>query len=97
MWLLTSSIALLIFAALATVSAAAEQAPLGGEPLPFYKFGDPIPVACLNRTTDTGEHMTDAQGRLEYLPFPTCEETGRPLELYFGVERGMHIPELKQV
>ncbi|KAI9722485.1 MAG: hypothetical protein M1828_004732 [Chrysothrix sp. TS-e1954] len=56
-------------------------------PIPQYKFGDPIPVSCLNRSIETGEHMADAEGRLQYVPFPTCNETGRPLELYFGVER----------
>lgn len=54
-----------------------------------YKYGDPIPVFCLNRTIDNGEHVEDSQGRLQYVPFPTCNETGRSLELYFGVERGM--------
>ena len=53
-----------------------------------YKYSDPIPVSCLNRTIDTGEHVEDDRGRLQYIPFPTCNETGRPLELYFGVEKG---------
>jgi len=59
------------------------------QPLTQYSLGQAILVSCLNRTIDTGEHTTDAQGRLEYVPFPTCNETGRPLELYFGVEKGM--------
>lgn len=58
-------------------------------PLPFYTVGDAIPVSCLNRTIDTGEHVTNEKGELQYVPFPTCTETGRPLELYFGVEKGM--------
>ena len=37
--------------------------------------------------SDTGEHITDAAGQLSYIPFPTCNETGRPLELLFGVEK----------
>ncbi|KAJ4363101.1 hypothetical protein N0V83_010221 [Neocucurbitaria cava] len=52
-----------------------------------YNPGEPIPVSCLNRTIDTGEHITDAAGQLQYIPFPTCNETGRPLELFFGVEK----------
>ena len=32
--------------------------------------------------------ITDASGQLQYIPFPTCNETGRPLELFFGVEKG---------
>lgn len=54
-----------------------------------YKYGGAIPVSCLNRTIDTGEHIEDERGRLQYIPFPICNETGRPLELYFGVEKGM--------
>lgn len=38
--------------------------------------------------SDTGEHITDSKGELQYIPFPTCNETGRPLEFYFGVEKG---------
>lgn len=57
--------------------------------LPHYTIGDAIPISCLNRTIDTGEHITDDRtGQLQYIPFPTCLETGRPLELTFGVEQG---------
>ncbi|KAF2242944.1 hypothetical protein BU26DRAFT_581933 [Trematosphaeria pertusa] len=72
------------------------QAVSGQEPLKSaeesrgYNLAEPIPVSCLNRTIDTGEHVpkiTDASGQLQYIPFPTCNETGRPLELFFGVER----------
>ncbi|KAI4204849.1 MAG: hypothetical protein LQ350_000915 [Teloschistes chrysophthalmus] len=37
--------------------------------------------------SDTGEHITDSTGQLQYIPFPTCNETNRPLELLFGVEK----------
>ncbi|KAJ4359122.1 hypothetical protein N0V95_002446 [Ascochyta clinopodiicola] len=68
----------------------------GQEPLKMlqeargYNPGEPIPVSCLNRTIETGEHITDASGQLQYIPFPTCNETGRPLELFFGVERELN-------
>ncbi|KAF2094309.1 hypothetical protein NA57DRAFT_46975 [Rhizodiscina lignyota] len=56
-----------------------------------YKVGDPVPVTCLNRTTDTGEHVEDeTTGQLQYIPFPTCLETKRPLAFAFGVERDMN-------
>jgi hypothetical protein len=43
---------------------------------------------CINLSiSDTGEHITDAAGQLSYIPFPTCNETGRPLELLFGIEK----------
>lgn len=61
-----------------------------------YRVGQPVPVSCVNRETDTGEHKTDAEGRIEYVPFPKCSETGKPLQLYFGVEGGiiLHSPAL---
>ncbi|KAL8660987.1 MAG: hypothetical protein Q9202_006007 [Teloschistes flavicans] len=31
--------------------------------------------------------ITDSAGQLQYIPFPTCSETNRPLELLFGVEK----------
>jgi hypothetical protein len=34
--------------------------------------------------------ITDASGQLQYIPFPTCNETGRPLELFFGVEKDIN-------
>jgi hypothetical protein len=40
--------------------------------------------------SDTGEHITDESGQLSYIPFPTCNETGRPLELLFGVEKDIN-------
>lgn len=38
--------------------------------------------------SDTGEHITNEKNELEYIPFPTCEETGKPLELQYGIEDG---------
>ncbi|KAI9706954.1 MAG: hypothetical protein M1820_004540 [Bogoriella megaspora] len=31
--------------------------------------------------------VTDSAGNQQYIPFPTCQETNRPLELEFGVEK----------
>lgn len=50
-----------------------------------YAYGQPIPVTCLNRTIDSGEHITDNLGNLQYIPFPTCNETSRPLALRYGI------------
>ncbi|OTA37392.1 hypothetical protein BTJ68_02181 [Hortaea werneckii EXF-2000] len=57
-------------------------------------FGISVSFGCVNslismpcRLRETGEHVTDASGQLSYIPFPTCNETGRPLELLFGVEK----------
>jgi hypothetical protein len=37
-----------------------------------------------NRPSDTGEHITDAHGDLQYIPFPTCNETSLPLTFAYG-------------
>ncbi|EYE95643.1 uncharacterized protein EURHEDRAFT_411923 [Aspergillus ruber CBS 135680] len=50
-----------------------------------YVYGQPMPVTCLNRTIDSGEHITDSLGKLQYIPFPTCNETFLPLALRYGV------------
>lgn len=50
-----------------------------------YSHGQPMPVTCLNRTIDSGEHITDSLGKLQYIPFPTCNETFLPLALRYGV------------
>ncbi|KAF2877419.1 hypothetical protein BDV95DRAFT_559214 [Massariosphaeria phaeospora] len=82
------------FLALCSFWISLAQALSGQEPLkgaaesPGYRLDEPIPVSCLNRTIDTGEHVTDVRtGQLQYIPFPVCNETGRPLELFFGVEK----------
>jgi len=77
----------LLFAFYVSLAAAVSQEPLIEKSA--YKAGEAIPVSCLNRTAD-GEHVTDASGALQYIPFPTCNETGRPLELYFGVEKDIN-------
>ncbi|CAK4030776.1 uncharacterized protein RCC_05509 [Lecanosticta acicola] len=72
------------------LAACATQEPLGINPKDQrgYKVGQPIPVSCLNRTIDTGEHITDpTSGQLSYIPAFTCNETHRPLEFYFGIEK----------
>ncbi|OCT51041.1 hypothetical protein CLCR_08750 [Cladophialophora carrionii] len=52
-----------------------------------YSKGELIPVSCLNRTicSDTGEHITDDHGNLQYIPFPTCNETNKPLSFEYNV------------
>jgi len=51
-----------------------------------YSKGDILPVTCLNRTIETGEHITDDHGNLQYIPFLRCNETnGAPLGFTYGV------------
>lgn len=50
-----------------------------------YSKGDTVPVTCLNRTIETGEHITDSLGNLQFVPFLTCNETGnQPLFFSYG-------------
>lgn len=39
--------------------------------------------------SDTGEHIENDKHELQYTPFPICNETGKPLELQYGVEAGI--------
>lgn len=43
--------------------------------------------AQLTWCSETGEHIVDTNGQLQYIPFPVCNETGRPFELFFGIEK----------
>ncbi|KAI9843220.1 MAG: hypothetical protein M1838_002733 [Thelocarpon superellum] len=70
-----------------TVTAVSGEQPLVAFRQASYSLGQAIPVSCLNRTIETGEHVSDEQGQLQYIPFPTCNETGRPFELQFGIEK----------
>ncbi|KAH0491819.1 hypothetical protein TgHK011_003227 [Trichoderma gracile] len=54
--------------------------------LPSYHYGAPIHVECMNRSSDTGEHVELANHQLQWIPFPTCNETGEPLQFQYGVE-----------
>lgn len=49
-----------------------------------YTKGDVLPVTCLNRTIETGEHITDIHGNLQYIPFLQCNETSSPLSFAYG-------------
>jgi hypothetical protein len=66
-------------------SAVVAQKPLGKA---YYTIGQSVPVSCMSRETDTGEHKQDKDGVLQYVPFPTCNETNRPLELKYGIDQG---------
>ncbi|GAP84730.1 hypothetical protein SAMD00023353_0800330 [Rosellinia necatrix] len=54
--------------------------------LPSYHYGAPIPVECMNRSIETGEHIQNALDEIQWIPFPVCNETGKPLEFHYGIE-----------
>jgi hypothetical protein len=39
--------------------------------------------------SDTGEHISNEKNELQYIPFPICNETGKSLELQYGIEDGI--------
>ncbi|ATZ58000.1 hypothetical protein BCIN_15g04960 [Botrytis cinerea B05.10] len=59
-------------------------------PLPSYHFGAGIAVECMERDVDTGEHVQLEDNSLKYIPFPICNETGKSLELKYGVEEELN-------
>jgi len=54
--------------------------------LPSYHYGAPIAVECMNRSSETGEHLEGADHELQWIPFPICNETSKPLEFHYGTE-----------
>ena len=52
----------------------------------------PALIHTIKKVTVTVAHIsqiTDPLGQLQYVPFPTCNETNRPLELFYGIESGI--------
>ncbi|KAL2148625.1 hypothetical protein VTH82DRAFT_2179 [Thermothelomyces myriococcoides] len=54
--------------------------------LPSYHYGAPIRVECMNRSSETGEHIQNEKNEIEWVPFPVCNETNQPLEFHYGIE-----------
>ncbi|OLN97432.1 hypothetical protein CCHL11_00968 [Colletotrichum chlorophyti] len=54
--------------------------------LPSYHYNAPIHVECMNRSSETGEHIENSNHEIEWIPFPVCEETNKPLEFQYGHE-----------
>ncbi|KAK4096052.1 hypothetical protein N658DRAFT_436935 [Parathielavia hyrcaniae] len=54
--------------------------------LPSYHYGAPIRVECMNRSSETGEHIENAAHEIQWIPFPVCNETNQPLEFHYGIE-----------
>lgn len=82
-----------IFAAAAVVvPVAAQVSPIEAYPDPSgvsvngYRTGDSIPIECIQRNIETGEHKFDESGAIVYAPFPNCFETDAPLSLRYNVD-----------
>ena len=37
-------------------------------------------------SSETGEHIQDAHNEIQWIPFPSCNETSKPLEFHYGTE-----------
>ena len=48
-----------------------------------------MPVSCMNRSLETGEHIKDDHGSLQYIPFPTCNETSLPLAFPYATPQSL--------
>lgn len=55
------------------------------DPITFssYSKGQEVPIQCIKRQIDTGEHVFDEQGNILYSPFFKCLETNSPLSLKY--------------
>ncbi|RGP60237.1 hypothetical protein FLONG3_10954 [Fusarium longipes] len=72
--------------ALGALSSLVAATPAREDALPSYHYGASIPVECMSRNSETGEHLENEKHEIEWKPFPTCNETGRPLEFNYGKE-----------
>jgi hypothetical protein len=46
------------------------------------------PAHCPDR--ETGEHIQNAKDEIQWIPFPVCNETSKPLEFHYGIETEMN-------
>ncbi|KAM3486759.1 hypothetical protein MY8738_000253 [Beauveria namnaoensis] len=82
-------LSLAILPALAALVAATD---IDHTALPSYHYGAPIQIECMNRSSlllrlrETGEHIEDNNHQLQWIPFPVCKESGKPLEFGYGIE-----------
>lgn len=55
-----------------------------------FQIGQEVPLDCIIRNIDNGEHKFDDQGNIIYGPFPKCQETGKPLTFRYGVNEDIN-------
>lgn len=48
-----------------------------------YTKGQSVPLECIRRQIDNGEHIFDSEGEIMYAPFMKCLETNKPMELKY--------------
>lgn len=55
-------------------------------PFSGYSYGDSIPIECIQRNIETGEHKFDENNNIVYAPFPNCFETDASMALRYNVD-----------
>lgn len=55
-----------------------------------FEIGQPVPIDCISRQIDNGEHKFDDKEGIIYTAFPICKETGRPLSFRYGVSEDIN-------
>lgn len=55
-----------------------------------FSVGDFVPLECITRNIDNGEHKFDESGKIIYGAFPSCKETGKPLSFSYGVNEDIN-------
>lgn len=55
-----------------------------------FNLGEEIPLDCISRNIENGEHKFDDQERIIYQPFPKCKETGKPLNFKYGINEDIN-------
>lgn len=59
-------------------------------PVKPFTEGDLIPIQCIQRQIDNGEHRFDSNNNIIYGSFPVCSETGKPFSLKYGVSESVN-------
>ncbi|KAH3687096.1 hypothetical protein WICPIJ_001925 [Wickerhamomyces pijperi] len=55
-----------------------------------YSEGDLVPIQCIQRQIDNGEHKFDDNNNIIYGSFPVCSETGKPFSFEYGVSEAVN-------
>ncbi|CDK24798.1 unnamed protein product [Kuraishia capsulata CBS 1993] len=53
---------------------------------PPYSSGDQVPIQCMKRNIDSGEHISDSKGNILFELFPSCKETGKSMALKYETD-----------
>lgn len=57
---------------------------------PLHQNNDAVPIQCIKRQIDTGEHIFDKEtNEIVYHAFPSCFETNKPLSLAYGQDSSL--------